>query len=66
AQQDLIIRTTVHQDMADAFSSTTRSNQVADILGARVSSLEGLHHFWAIEDPASAAALLTGFWDRVR
>ena len=50
---------------ADAFSSTTRSNQVAEMLGARVSSLDGLHHFWAVEDPTAAAEMLQSFWAEV-
>lgn len=51
---------------ADAFSNTAKSEEVAAMLGAEVATLGGLHHFWAIEDPAAAATLLTGFWDRVR
>ncbi len=50
----------------DSFSDPTMSRQVADLLGAEVGVLDGLRHFWAVEDPARAAALLASFWNRVR
>ena len=48
----------------DTFSNTRKSLEVAEILGAEVGTLDGLHHFWAIEDPAAGAALLSDFWNR--
>jgi pimeloyl-ACP methyl ester carboxylesterase len=50
----------------DAFSNTAKSREVAEMLGAEVATLEGLHHFWAVEDPAAAAAVLGDFWARAR
>ncbi|MBK6857717.1 MAG: alpha/beta hydrolase [Microthrixaceae bacterium] len=50
----------------DGFSSTPKSVEVAEMLGAEVGTLEGRRHFWAVEDPSGAAALLTEFWARAR
>ena len=49
----------------DAFSNDARSREVADMLGAQFATLEGLHHFWPVEDPTRAAALLQDFWSRI-
>jgi pimeloyl-ACP methyl ester carboxylesterase len=37
--------------------------RAADRAGARTEVLEGLGHWWMIEDPTGAAAVLTRFWD---
>jgi pimeloyl-ACP methyl ester carboxylesterase len=49
----------------DAFSNEAKTREVAAMLGAEVATLEGLHHFWPVEDPARAAALLQDFWSRI-
>lgn len=48
---------------ADPFNDPARAGEVARLLGARTGRLEGLSHFWPLQDPAAAVALLTGFWD---
>ncbi len=37
--------------------------RAADRAGARTEVLEGLGHWWMVEDPTGAAAVLTRFWD---
>jgi pimeloyl-ACP methyl ester carboxylesterase len=37
--------------------------RAADRAGARTEVFEGLGHWWMIEDPAKAAAVLKNFWD---
>jgi pimeloyl-ACP methyl ester carboxylesterase len=37
--------------------------RAADRAGARTEVLEGLGHWWMVEDPARGAAALAGFWD---
>ena len=39
--------------------------RAADRAGARTEVLEGLGHWWMVEDPTGAAAVLTRFWDSV-
>jgi hypothetical protein len=31
-------------------------------MGAEVSVLSGVGHWWMVEDPAAGAAVLNGFW----
>lgn len=50
----------------DNFSNHEMTEEVAEMLGARVEVLEGLAHFWAVQDPDAAAALLNRFWASVR
>ncbi|NLD75269.1 MAG: alpha/beta hydrolase, partial [Acidimicrobiales bacterium] len=50
----------------DSFSNAAKSREVADMLGARYEELDGLAHFWAVQDPAAGAALLQRFWAEVR
>jgi pimeloyl-ACP methyl ester carboxylesterase len=45
----------------DPFGDEAMSRQVADGLGARHQVLDGLGHWWALESPELAAALLTVF-----
>ena len=47
----------------DPFSDEQRAGEVAALLGARVERLEGIGHFWPLQGPAEAAALLTRFWE---
>ena len=37
--------------------------RAADRAGARTEVLEGLGHWWMVQDPARGAAVLTEFWD---
>lgn len=37
--------------------------RAADRAGARTEVLEGLGHWWMVEDPERSAAVLTGFWN---
>ena len=37
--------------------------RTADRAGARTEVLEGLGHWWMVQDPARSAAVLTEFWD---
>ena len=43
-------------------ASDTR-HRAADRAGARTAVLEGLGHWWMVEDPQRGAAVLTEFWD---
>jgi hypothetical protein len=36
--------------------------RAADRAGARTEVLDGLGHWWMVQDPARGAAALTGFW----
>jgi len=45
----------------DPFGEETKSRQVADMLGAQHRALDGLSHWWPLEAPASAAAVLAEF-----
>jgi pimeloyl-ACP methyl ester carboxylesterase len=42
--------------------SNDARRRVADRAGARTGVLDGLGHWWMVEDPASGAAALTRFW----
>jgi len=46
----------------DPFGDEKLATDVADMLGARTSRLEGLGHWWSVQDPARAAAALEAFW----
>ncbi|MEZ5227160.1 MAG: hypothetical protein R2710_10915 [Acidimicrobiales bacterium] len=39
--------------------------QAAEAAGAQVAVLEGLGHWWMIQDPATGAAVLESFWSGV-
>jgi hypothetical protein len=45
----------------DPFGDEAASRQAADTLGAQVQALEGVGHWWALQMPAEAAAIVTGF-----
>jgi pimeloyl-ACP methyl ester carboxylesterase len=40
-----------------------RRRRAADRAGARTEVLNGLGHWWMVQDPAAGAAVLSGFWD---
>ena len=45
----------------DPFGDATLSAEVAAMLGARQETLSGVGHWWALQDPAQAAAVLNAF-----
>ena len=47
---------------ADPYGAQTLAREVAAQLGARTQALDGLGHFWMLEDPGRAADLLNRFW----
>lgn len=47
---------------ADPFGDDDRAAEVAATLGARTATLDGLGHWWPLEDPRSSAAALRSFW----
>jgi pimeloyl-ACP methyl ester carboxylesterase len=49
----------------DPFAEEKMSRDIAEMLGARVELLEGLGHWWPLQDPARAAKVLEGFWETV-
>jgi pimeloyl-ACP methyl ester carboxylesterase len=52
----------VLQPTADPYDDAAASSEVAGRLGARTARLEGLGHWWMLQDPAAAAAALRTFW----
>lgn len=51
---------------ADTFvGSHELRRRAADRAGARTGVLEGLNHYWMIEDPAGSAAVLSEFWNSI-
>ena len=49
----------------DPYSDHDKAAEVASMLGARVAVLEGVGHWWALQDPKGAVAVLEEFWDAV-
>lgn len=47
---------------ADPFGDEQMATDVAEMLGARVARLEGLGHWWPVQDPRAAADVLKRFW----
>jgi pimeloyl-ACP methyl ester carboxylesterase len=47
----------------DPFGSADLRRRAADRAGARTEVLDGLGHWWMVQDPARGAASLTEFWD---
>ena len=45
----------------DPFGDDTSSPQAAETLGAQVRELDGAGHWWALQQPAEAASVLTQF-----
>lgn len=52
----------VLQPTADPYDDAARSGEVAARLGARTHRLDGLGHWWMLQEPAAAAAALRAFW----
>lgn len=51
---------------ADTFGgSDEMRRRAADRAGARTAVLDGLGHYWMIEDPAGSAAVLSEFWNSI-
>jgi pimeloyl-ACP methyl ester carboxylesterase len=53
----------VLQPTADPYDDPVRSGEVAARLGARTERLDGLGHWWMLQDPERAAAALRSFWE---
>jgi hypothetical protein len=49
----------------DPLADPERTAAAAARAGARIRRLEGLGHWWLVEDPARGAAVLQEFWDSV-
>jgi pimeloyl-ACP methyl ester carboxylesterase len=50
----------------DSFAGTAEMRRrAAERAGARVAALDGLGHWWMVQDPARGAAVLTEFWRSV-
>jgi pimeloyl-ACP methyl ester carboxylesterase len=50
----------------DQFCGTdAMRRRAAQRAGAQVTVLDGLGHWWMVQDPARGAAALTRFWDTV-
>jgi pimeloyl-ACP methyl ester carboxylesterase len=49
----------------DPFVDETLARDVAAVLGARVEVLEGLGHWWSLQDPARGAEAIAGFLDDI-
>jgi pimeloyl-ACP methyl ester carboxylesterase len=49
----------------DPFGEEKMSGQVAQMLGARHVSLEGVGHWWPLQAPDSAVAALREFWQSI-
>ncbi|MFI7443223.1 alpha/beta fold hydrolase [Nonomuraea indica] len=47
---------------ADRMGDETRDLEMAEKLGAHVERLDGLTHYWMLQDPARGAAALQRFW----
>jgi pimeloyl-ACP methyl ester carboxylesterase len=47
---------------ADALLSPELARRAAERAGASVTELDGLNHFWMLEDPARGAAAIEDFW----
>jgi pimeloyl-ACP methyl ester carboxylesterase len=56
----------VLQPTADGFDDPARSAEVAARLGARTERLDGLGHWWMLQDPAAGVAALRTFWASLR
>jgi pimeloyl-ACP methyl ester carboxylesterase len=52
----------VLQPTGDPYDDPARSGEVAARLGARTHRLDGVGHWWMLQDPAAAAAALRTFW----
>ncbi|NGO08267.1 alpha/beta hydrolase [Streptomyces sp. HC44] len=55
----------VIQPLLDPYDDPTASGEMAARLGARTQRLEGMGHWWMLQDPDSAAEALERFWTSV-
>ncbi|MFJ9914872.1 hypothetical protein [Actinacidiphila glaucinigra] len=46
----------------DSFSEADDTRRAADRAGARIDELEGLGHWWMVQDPHRSADALNRFW----
>jgi pimeloyl-ACP methyl ester carboxylesterase len=46
----------------DVFANTSQQKDVAGAVGARTEALDGLGHWWMLEDPRRGASTLERFW----
>lgn len=56
----------VLQPTADPFDDAATSAAMAARLGARTERLDGLGHWWMLQDPKAGAAVLQDFWSSLR
>jgi pimeloyl-ACP methyl ester carboxylesterase len=56
----------VLQPTADPFDDAAASAAMAALLGARTERLDGLGHWWMLQDPKVGAAALQSFWSSLR
>jgi pimeloyl-ACP methyl ester carboxylesterase len=49
----------------DPFDNEAMSREMGERLDTRVETLDGLGHWWMLQDPGRAAAALAGFWNSV-
>ncbi len=56
----------VLQPTVDPYDDPARSEEIAARLGVRTERLDGLSHWWMLQDPAAAAAALRTFWGSLR
>jgi hypothetical protein len=47
---------------ADPFLNMASATRAAARAGARTAALDGLGHWWMLQDPARAATVLREFW----
>ena len=50
----------------DTFAEIPLAQDVANTLGARAETLDGLGHWWMLEDPTRAASHLESFWSSLQ
>ena len=55
----------VIQAPEDPFGNHDMAKELIDTLGARTTTLDGLGHWWMLQDPERGAAALTAFWDEL-
>jgi hypothetical protein len=56
----------VLQPTADPFDDAAASAAMAALLGARTEPLDGLGHWWMLQDPSRGARVIEAFWSEVR
>jgi pimeloyl-ACP methyl ester carboxylesterase len=56
----------VLQPTGDVYDDPATSGEVAARLGARTARLDGLGHWWMLQDPEAGAEALRSFWRSLR